>query len=161
MMREMLQRRFKHSITNSKQWPRPDLILIDGGKGQLNAAIAAMHQIPNSKYQIPIIGLAKRLEEIFLPGKKTPLTLPANSAALFLLQRVRDEAHRFAHKYHTQLRSRKSLGSGLDGISGIGPNKKRLLLTKFGSVKKIRSASLTHLAQIVGAKTAEKIKASI
>lgn len=111
--------------------------------------------------QIPILGLAKRLEEIFLPGQKNSLRLSANSIALFLLQRIRDEAHRFALKYHRQLRARKSLTSILDGISGIGPNKKRKLLQKFGSAAKIRSASLTDIAAIVEAAVAEKIKASL
>ncbi|OGE88993.1 MAG: excinuclease ABC subunit C [Candidatus Doudnabacteria bacterium RIFCSPLOWO2_02_FULL_49_13] len=154
MMREMLERRFK------KAWSAPDLILIDGGKGQLNAAITAL-KITNYKFQIPILGLAKRLEEIFLPGRKTPVILPPNSIGLFLLQRIRDEAHRFAVKYHRTLRSRKSLTSVLDSITGVGPNKKRRLLLQFGSAEKIRQASLTELAAIVGGSVAEKIKASL
>ncbi len=164
MMREMLERRFKHSLDDAptKKWPLPDLILIDGGKGQLNAAAAV---ISNSKYQItnkiPMLGLAKRLEEIFLPGKKDPIVLPQNSIGLFLLQRIRDEAHRFAVKYHRHLRSKGSLASVLDQISGIGSIKKKMLLQKFGSPAKVRSASLTDLAAIVGSKTAEKLKASL
>src|SRR3989344_3329365 len=154
MMREMLSRRLRND------WPRPNLILIDGGKGQLNAAIAAL-KMTNSKLQIPILGLAKRLEEIFLPGQKNPVILPGNSIGLFLLQRIRDEAHRFAVKYHRHLRSKNSLTSVLDGVSGIGQARKKLLLQKFGSTSRIRGASLTDLAAIVGSKTAEKLKASL
>ncbi|HEX9503800.1 MAG TPA: excinuclease ABC subunit UvrC [Patescibacteria group bacterium] len=152
MMHEMLERRFKHD------WPKPDLILIDGGKGQLSSAVSVLKQYD---LNIPIIGLAKRLEEIFLPGKKDPIVLPANSIALFLLQRIRDEAHRFAVKYHRHLRSKGSLSSVLDEIGGVGPAKKKLLLQKFGSASKVRIASLTELAAIVGSKLAEKIKASL
>lgn len=152
MMREMLERRFKND------WPKPDLILIDGGKGQLSSAVQILRQ---SDLTIPIMGLAKRLEEIFLPERKDPIVLPANSVSLFLLQRIRDEAHRFAVKYHRHLRSRGSLASVLDQITGIGPGKKKLLLQKFGSAAKVRQASLTDLAAIVGGKSAEKIKATL
>jgi excinuclease ABC subunit C len=186
MMKEVLERRLKHSVSNSPAlpnavlpplkirggtkaqpragalWPLPDLILIDGGKGQLNAAIAA---ISNFEFliskKIPIISIAKRIEEIFLPKRKNPLTLPGNSIALFLLQRIRDEAHRFAIRYHRYLRAKKSLTSILDSITGIGPAKKKMLLEKFGSASLVRKASLTELRAIVGAKAAEKIKASI
>jgi len=152
MMKEMLERRLRNN------WPMPDLILIDGGKGQLSTAVKVLRE---NKLSIPILGLAKRLEEIFRPGHKRPLVLPTNSIALFLHQRVRDEAHRFAVKYHRQLRTRKSLTSVLDGISGIGTVKKKRLLAQFGSAAKIRDASLTDLAAIVGSSIAEKIKASL
>ena len=156
MMREMLERRFRND------WPLPDLIVIDGGKGQLSAAISAISKHENPMFnKIPIIGLAKRLEEIFLPGKKIPIILPVNSAALFLLQRIRDEAHRFAVKFHRHLRSKGSLSSVLDEIGGVGPAKKKLLLQKFGSAAKVRTASLTEIGAIVGNKLAEKIKASL
>jgi excinuclease ABC subunit C len=182
MMGEVLERRFSHSVIPAKAaclpdgqgiqttgspirsgmtnplWPLPDLILIDGGKGQLNAAIAAMRHIPNSKFQIPIIGLAKRLEEIFMPGKSNPIILPSNSIALFLLQRIRDEAHRFAIKFHRQLRSKSSLASELDKITGIGPAKKKILLQKFKSASKIKQAEFSELANAVGKKLAQKIK---
>ncbi len=159
MMREVLERRFKrigNRESGIKTWPAPDLILIDGGKGQLNAALSV---IRNS--QFAIIGLAKRLEEIFIPGKKNPIVLPQNSIALFLLQRIRDEAHRFGVTYHRQLRSKGMVASTLDNIAGIGPAKKKRLLQKFGLTAKIRQASLTDLAAIVGTKAAEKIKASL
>jgi excinuclease ABC subunit C len=162
MMREMLERRFKRSLENhepkQKTWPLPNLIIIDGGKGQLSTATSVLKQY---KLNIPIIGLAKRLEEIFLPGKPIPITLPQNSIALFLLQRIRDEAHRFAVTYHRKLRSQSSLSSALDSIQGIGPAKKKILLNKFGSVSRMRLASLTDIASVVGSKLAEKIKASL
>jgi excinuclease ABC subunit C len=160
MMREMLERRFKRSLTldKTKKWPLPELIIIDGGKGQLSTAVAVLKEF-NQK--IPIIGLAKRIEEIFLPGHPEPILLPNNSIALFLLQRIRDEAHRFAIIYHRKLRSKGSLSSALDEIQGIGPAKKKILLEKFGSVSRMRQSSLTDISSVVGAKLAEKIKASL
>ncbi|MBI2607387.1 MAG: excinuclease ABC subunit C [Candidatus Doudnabacteria bacterium] len=180
MMREMLERRFSRSRippearlakggtdhgTRNKAWPLPDLILIDGGRGQLNAAIAAISKsqfsIYNKKTKIPIIGLAKRLEEIFLPRHPKPLTLPPNSIALFLLQRIRDEAHRFAVTFHRKLRSQSLLLSSLDTIPGIGPQKKKQLLSKFGSVAALKAANMTELSNVVGRSLAEKIKAKL
>ncbi|MBX4187967.1 MAG: excinuclease ABC subunit UvrC, partial [Candidatus Doudnabacteria bacterium] len=127
MMKEMLERRFKRSLSGeeTKKWPMPDLIIIDGGKGQLSTAISVLNEF---NLNIPIIGLAKRIEEIFLPGKSEPILLSQNSIALFLLQRIRDEAHRFAITYHRKLRSKGSLSSALDQIQGIGPAKKKQLL---------------------------------
>jgi excinuclease ABC subunit C len=160
MMSEMLTRRFARSssVHGSKAWPMPDLIIIDGGKGQLSTAQDAMK---DAGLKIPMIGLAKRLEEIFLPGRPTAIMLPQNSIALFLLQRIRDEAHRFAITYHRKLRSRGAVKSVLDEVAGVGEAKKKKLLQKFGSAQKIREASLTDIAAIVGGKLAEKIKASI
>jgi len=157
MMREMISRRFKNN------WPTPDLILIDGGKGQLNAALSALkaNNLSPTTSSLPILGLAKRIEEIFLPGRKLPIILPINSQALFLLQRLRDEAHRFAITFHRKLRSKKSISSELDDIAGVGPAKKRQLLQKFGSLTRIKQASLADIASIVGKSIAEKIKASI
>jgi excinuclease ABC subunit C len=158
MMRQMLERRFSHTIesTAKKNWPLPDLVLIDGGKGQLNAALSAMRA---KKINLPIMGLAKRLEEIFTPNKPNPLNLPANSPALFLLQRIRDEAHRFAITYHRKLWSKSAVASLLDEIAGIGPAKKLRLLNTFGSIKKILAASHTDLARIIGSKQATLLKA--
>ncbi len=165
MMEEMLDRRLKRNLSAErrgmsaeKSWPTPDLILIDGGKGQLAVAVRMLKKY---KLNIPVIGLAKRIEEIFIPGRKAAILLPGNSIGLFLLQRIRDEAHRFGVTYHRKLRSRQSLTSVLDSIAGIGPNKKRQLLQTFGSAKKIKEASLTEIAGIVGTKAAEKIKASL
>jgi excinuclease ABC subunit C len=160
MMKEMLERRFKRSLEGdgTKKWPMPELVIIDGGKGQLSTAVSVLRQ---HKLSVPIIGLAKRIEEIFLPGNSTPILLPQNSIALYLLQRIRDEAHRFAITYHRKLRSKGSLSSALDEIQGIGPAKKKKLLEKFGSVSKMKDSSLTEISEIVGSKLAEKIKASL
>ncbi len=158
MMKEMLERRMARSLEGEKKWPLPNLIIVDGGKGQLSTAVAVLKKM---KMEIPIIGLAKRIEEIFLPGKSTPIILPPNSIALFLLQRIRDEAHRFAITYHRKLRSKGSLSSALDEIQGIGPSKKKSLLQRFGSVSRIKSASLTDISNVVGSKLAEQIKARL
>jgi excinuclease ABC subunit C len=152
MMREMLARRLKND------WPKPELMLIDGGKGQLSTAQKILIE---NKISIPAIGLAKKFEEIFLPGKSEPVILPTNSIARFLLQRIRDEAHRFAITYHRKLRSRSAIASALDQIPGIGPGKKKILLTKFKSLSGIKKASLGELANIVGNPLAAKIKASL
>ena len=160
MMKEMLTRRFARSLTgdDSKKWPMPDLIIVDGGKGQLSTAVAVLREF---NLDLPIIGLAKRIEEIFLPGQSAPILLPQSSIGLYLLQRIRDEAHRFAVTYHRKLRSKSSLSSALDDIQGIGQAKKKQLLDKFGSVAKVKQVSLTEISGIVGKKLAEKIKASL
>jgi excinuclease ABC subunit C len=176
MMTEMLARRFARSLPLARgrlrggpddlpapssqgqreNWPAPDLILIDGGKGQL---AIAQKVLKKSGLKIPAIGLAKRLEEIFVPGQTKSLNLPMNSPALFLLQRIRDEAHRFAITYHRKLRAKNLTRSQLDEIPGVGENKKRRLLLKFGSIKNLRQASLTDIAAITGRDLAKKIKA--
>ncbi len=160
MMKEMLERRFQRSLSSddAKRWPLPDLVIIDGGKGQLSTAVTVLQ---SHGLNIPVMGLAKRIEEIFLPGKPDPILLPHNSIALYLLQRIRDEAHRFAITYHRKLRSKGTLSSALDQISGIGPAKKKRLLERFGSVSRMRESSLTEIAEIVGSRLAEKIKASL
>jgi excinuclease ABC subunit C len=160
MMNEMLERRLKRSLEEKegKAWPMPDLIIIDGGKGQLSTAVSVLRR--HDLTHTPVIGLAKRLEEIFLPGKPKPIRLPENSIALYLLQRIRDEAHRFAIAYHRKLRSKGAIASALDNIQGIGSSKKKKLLETFGSVSKMRQASLTDLSNVVGKNLAEKIKAS-
>lgn len=141
-----------------KSWPLPDLVIVDGGKGQLSAA---QKILADAGMSAPMIGLAKRLEEIYLPDSPLPITLPKNSIALFLLQRIRDEAHRFAVRYHRILRSSASVRSLLDDIPGIGPAKKKALLVKFRSISKLRDASLTEISNSVGRKLAEIIKASL
>ena len=162
-------------------WPRPDLIVIDGGKGQLNAALEAQHnfQFPISNFQtnskskiqnsklsptplalspIPMIGLAKRIEEIFLPNNPTPIVLSHDNPVLQLLQRLRDEAHRFGITFHRQLRSKQATKSALDTIPGIGPKTKKLLKSKFGTVATIKSKSIDELAEVLGKPKAEQIK---
>ena len=148
MMFEMLSRRFAQmSDGNSKFAQEPDLILIDGGKGQLSSAQDAMKQFG---YDFPMIGLAKQFELVFLPGRDEPIELPRNSPALFLLQRVRDEVHRFAITYHRTIRGRAAQMSVLDEIPGIGPTRRRALLKFFGSVEKMRSATAEDLAKAPG-----------
>ncbi|MBI5530641.1 MAG: excinuclease ABC subunit UvrC [Candidatus Doudnabacteria bacterium] len=177
MMTEMLKRRMariknkESSKTDKTHWPKPDLIVIDGGKGQLNAALTALRisnpkfliskQTPNSKTQIPIIGLAKRIEEIFLPNKEHPIILGHDQPGLQLLQRLRDEAHRFGITFHRNLRSKQAVKSALDDIPGIGPKTKKLLKTKFGTVAEIKKASEDDLAMLVGKKLAQTIKQSL
>ena len=121
----------------------PDLMLIDGGKGQLNAALEA---ISASGEQVAAIGLAKRNEEIFLPAHPDPVILPRNSKALHLLQRIRDEAHRFAVTYHRNLRGKTVRASILNSVPGIGPKRRRALVKHFGSVERIRTATVDELA---------------
>ncbi len=137
----------------------PNLILIDGGKGQLNAALAELEKL--SLARIPIIGLAKEFEEIYLPGESTPLRLSHHSGALKLLQRVRDESHRFANTYNAQLRLKKISESLLDEFPGMGNTRKTALLKHFGSVQKLKQASLEEISNVpgFGGKMAEKLKA--
>nr|CAA9228403.1 Excinuclease ABC subunit C [uncultured Armatimonadetes bacterium] len=148
MMYEVLTRRFNQMTEgNPKFTEEPDLILIDGGKGQLNAARDAMKQFG---YDFPMIGLAKQFELVFVPGRDEPIELPRNSAPLFLLQRVRDEVHRFAIAYHRNVRGRAAQMSVLDEIPGIGPTRRRALLKFFGSVEKMRQATAEELAKAPG-----------
>jgi excinuclease ABC subunit C len=158
MIQEILERRFAHLETPKKTWPRPDLIIIDGGKGQLNAALQVQRR-KNSN--IPIIGLAKRLEEIFLPGLKQSLLLAPNSRTLFLLQRIRDEAHRFAITFYRGRHQREQTRSRLDDIPGVGSVTRKKLLKKFGSPAAIRKSSLEALAKEIGMKMAQKIKENL
>jgi len=149
MLQEVLQRRFRHSRKSETSAPdtwaiMPDLVLIDGGKGQLNAALSAMGEARVDF--VPVASLAKENEEIFLPRRKDPIILPRSSPGLQLLQRLRDEAHRFALSYYTKTRRRETFTSALDAIPGIGPKRKRALLRKFGSVRVISEASLEDLA---------------
>lgn len=134
---------------------RPDLIVIDGGKGQLHAA----HDVLFEKdLNIPMIALAKRLEEVFIPGKSDPINLPSNTEASYLLQRIRDEAHRFAIEFNRSSRDKKMTQSALDKIPGVGPKLKKKLLTYFGSTQKIREASQVSIEQIAGEQIAKRIK---
>ena len=137
----------------------PDLILIDGGKGQLNAACAELAKLGLS--HVPIVGLAKEFEEIYRPGESDPLRLSHESGALKLLQRVRDESHRFANTYNAQLRLKKISESILDDFPGIGQQRKAALLKKFGSLQRLRVATVEQIAEVsgFGGKTAEELKA--
>jgi len=143
-MREAVSRRF--SRLRKEERPLPDLLLIDGGKGQLAAACEALAELGVS--DLRVIGLAKRLEEIFLPGDPQPHNLPRTSSALKLLQHVRDEAHRFAITYHRQLRQKRSLRSLLDEIEGVGPVRRKALLVHFGTLKALQQASASDIEQV-------------
>ncbi len=148
MLQEVLRRRFKRvkseTPTEGAWAVLPDLVLIDGGKGQLNAALSVMQELGAT--EIPTASLAKENEEIFLPRQAEPVRLPGSSPGRQLLQRVRDESHRFALGYHQKVRKKESFASALDTIPGIGPRRKRALLRKFGSVRAISEASLEELA---------------
>ncbi|HXR65857.1 MAG TPA: helix-hairpin-helix domain-containing protein, partial [Ktedonobacteraceae bacterium] len=147
-------------------WTLPDLVIIDGGKGQLSAAMEVMREL---KLAIPTIGVAKEegshsklntAEEIYIPGASDPIILPRSSQGLYLLQRIRDEAHRFSITYHRKLRSEKTFKSVLDEIPGIGPKRKKALMLHFGTVKAIGAASIDELAALDGMTrdAAEKVK---
>lgn len=146
MMKEVVERRYRRVLEEER--PLPDLILIDGGKGQLRAAYEVLEELEIS--HIPIIGLAERNEEVFLPGRSEPVIIPKNSPALHLLQRVRDEAHRFALNYHRKLRSRRLTHTMLDEIPGVGPVRRQALLQHFGSLAEIRKASISQLKEVEG-----------
>ncbi|MBI4022177.1 MAG: excinuclease ABC subunit C [Candidatus Andersenbacteria bacterium] len=159
MLVVVLTRRLAHRTGAGRPhpaaWPLPDLILIDGGRGQLNAARRAIH---NAGQNIPLAALAKREETLFIPSQREPIRLPHNSPALYLLQRMRDEAHRFTLSYHQLLRSGHARRSLLDTIPGIGPRTKRRLLNQFGSLQAIRAADATALAKVIGSSRAKSLQ---
>ena len=153
MMQQVLRRRFRRAAAEEREtqgsWAQiPDLIVVDGGKGQLNAALEVLAE--QGLEGVPIIGLAKAREEIFTPGKSEPVVLPRDSEALHLLQRLRDEAHRFAIVYHKAVRRSQSLSSILEEIPGIGPRRRHALLKRFTSLDAIRKASLEELSSVEG-----------
>ncbi len=163
MLQEVVKRRFKRSLKSDASTPNtwailPDLVLIDGGKGQLNSVLAAMREVGVGS--VATASLAKENEEIFVPQKREPIILPRSSPGLQLLQRLRDEAHRFALGYHQKIRKRQTFASALDTIPGIGPKRKRALLKQFGSVQAIREAPLEELAATRGMSKhlAQKVK---
>jgi len=149
MIQETLRRRFKRGVTGEGTWGiTPDLVLIDGGKGQLNAALEVRQELELDS--IPMASLAKEDEEIFTPGDPRPVHIPKDSPALHILQRARDEAHRFAISYHQKLRRKGFVTSALDNIAGIGPRRRRALLRKFGSIEAIKRASPEEISQTEG-----------
>lgn len=145
MMREIIRRHLERC--KEKKEPLPDFILIDGGRGHLNAALEVLKDL---RLELPAAGIAKEFEILFLPGRADPVVLPPESRARRLAQRVRDEAHRFAIGYHRLLRGKDALTSALDRIPGIGPRRKQDLLVRFGSVAAIRGTSVEDLAQVRG-----------
>lgn len=173
MIQEVLRRRFSQnhtslssikpsSATNNDtgthrktSWPQPDLVLVDGGKPQLAAAIAALD---SCGVAIPVATLAKREEELFVPGTSQPIRLPYDSDTLYLLQRMRDEAHRFTLTYHRLLRSKRQQHSLLDEIPGIGPKTKRQLISHFGSLKAVQAARPKQLADVIGPAKAKTLQ---
>ncbi|MBP1656251.1 MAG: uvrC [Bacteroidetes bacterium] len=153
-MREVVERRFTRILR--EQTTPPDLLMVDGGKGQLSSAVEVLTRLGLSSQ--PVIGLAKRLEEVFLPGVSEPVLIAKASGGLRLLQQIRDEAHRFAITYHRSLREKRTLQTELDLIAGIGKKRAKELLEAFGSVQGVKFASPEQLAEVVGQKTSERIR---
>ena len=170
-MREMLRRRFRRAgfaspadagepsdepasggddaDAHAGLWTKlPDLVVIDGGRGHLNAALEVMREL--GAYRVPMCSLAKQNEEIFLPDVPEPVVLPRDSQGLYLIQRIRDEAHRFAITYHRNVRSKKAIRSGLDDVPGIGPARRKALIRRFGSVQGVKQAPIEELTTVPG-----------
>ena len=160
-MREVLRRRFRRVGDDDRSWPQPDLVIVDGGKPQLSAARDALSEL--GRLDVPLAALAKEREELFRPERPGPIVLPRTSQALYLVQRVRDEAHRFAVTYHRSLRGKRSVRSVLDEVPGVGPRRKRELMRRFGSVKGIRDADIDAIASVSGISRAlaERIKQAV
>jgi excinuclease ABC subunit C len=164
---EVLRRRFRNAkagdegSAEERRWAMPDLVIIDGGRAQVSAAKTVLDEL--GLHDLPLAGLAKEREELVLPGRPEPVLLPTTSQALYLVQRIRDEAHRFAITYHRKLRARASVRSVFDDLAGVGPRRRAALLRTFGSVKRIREAPIEQIASIpgIGAALAAKIKAGL
>lgn len=165
-MEEVLRRRFNRYLEELKlpieergrfAYP-PSLVLVDGGQGQVSSAVKALGELG---IDIPIAGLAKRMEEVYLPGRAEPVRIPRGEDALYLLQRIRDEAHRFAITYHRKIRGKSMVDSILDDVPGVGPSRKQALVKKFKSVKKMREAPLEELAEVVPQNVAINLYAAL
>jgi excinuclease ABC subunit C len=164
---EVLRRRFRttkageEGSEEERRWAMPDLVIVDGGKGQVSAAKAVLDEL--GLHDLPLAGLAKEREELFLPGRSDPILLPPTSSALYLVQRLRDEAHRFAITYHRNLRDKRTVRSAFDDLPGVGPKRKRELLKVFGSIKRVREAPVEQIAAVpgIGRSLAERIKATL
>jgi excinuclease ABC subunit C len=152
-MRQAVERRYRRRL--DEVGVMPDLVLIDGGRGQLNAALEALELL--GVEETPVIGLAKREEELYLPSEPEPLKLPRTDPGLQVLQQIRDEAHRFAVGRHRKRRKARTLKSRLDRLEGIGPRRRKLLLRRFGSVAGVEQASREELAEELGAKLGARI----
>jgi excinuclease ABC subunit C len=164
---EVLRRRFRatkageEGSEEERRWAMPDLVIVDGGKGQVSAAKEVLDEL--GLHDLPLAGLAKEREELFLPDRPEPIVLPPTSSALYLVQRLRDEAHRFAITYHRTLRDRRTVRSAFDDLPGVGPKRKRELLKVFGSIKRVREAPVEQIAAVPGISRAlaERIKAML
>lgn len=154
-MREVVRRRYVRVL--GEQTTLPDLIVIDGGKGQLSSAVEVLHSL--GLHTQPVIGLAKRLEEVFVPGESLPLNIAKTSPGLKLLQRVRDEAHRFAIEYHRARRTKATLQTELEDIEGVGSKRAATLLEILGSVKAVQNATAEHIAEVIGWSAAKNVYA--
>ncbi|CAN5294519.1 excinuclease ABC subunit UvrC [soil metagenome] len=165
--REVLRRRFYRALEGEEgsaeelRWRLPDLVVIDGGLGQANAARGVLDEL--GLHDMPVVGLAKEREELWLPAAPSPIVLPVTSQALYLVQRLRDEAHRFAVTYHRKLRAQSQTRSVLDEMAGVGPSRKRALLRVFGSTKQMRRATVEEIAAVPGISRAlaERIRAGL
>jgi len=164
---EVLRRRFHRARSGEEgsveelRWRLPDLVIIDGGKGQVSAAMEILDAM--GLHDLPLAGLAKEREELFLPGRSGPVLLPATSPALYLVQRLRDEAHRFAITYHRDLRAKRTMKSAFDDLPGVGPKRRQALLRVFGSIKRVREAPEEQIAAVpgIGAALARRIKLTL
>ncbi len=150
-MQEVIQRRY--SKLKEENAPLPDLIMVDGGKGQLSSAVEILDDLGFEDYNI--IGLAKRLEEVFFPGRSEAESIPKTSSGLKLLQQVRDEAHRFAITFHRGRRSKRTIKTELTEIKGIGPSTAQILLKELGSLSSVKNSSFDQLSKLVGKKKAD------
>src|SRR5262245_4246401 len=165
--REVLRRRFRaarpgdEGSAEERRWAMPDLVLIDGGKPQVGAAKGVLDEL--GLHDMPLAGIAKEREELFVPDRSDPIILPATSQALYLVQRIRDEAHRFAITYHRDLRRKASVRSKFDELPGIGPRRRGALLRVFGSIKRVREAPVEQIAAVpgIGPKLATSIKQAL
>ena len=152
-MREVVLRRYRRVLEEGTE--QPDLILIDGGKGQLSAALDSLTELGLS--HLPLVSIAKKEEVLFQNGRAEPIVLPKSSPTLQLVQRVRDEAHRFAVTFHRQRRAARNFHSKLDDIQGIGPRKRKLLMDRFKSLKRVKEATVEELTNVVGPRLAERV----
>jgi excinuclease ABC subunit C len=164
-MEETIRRRFKAYLkeqgkpaSEQKFSYPPSLVVVDGGAGQLGRAVKVLDEL---ELDIPVIGLAKKMEEVYMPGRPEPVVIPRDAEALYLLQQVRDEAHRFANDYHRNLRSKSMVDSILDDVEGIGPKRKRELIKHFGSLKKMRSATRDQLGEVLPSQVATDLYAAL
>jgi len=164
---EVLRRRFRRATSGdegseeARRWAMPDLVVIDGGRGQVSAALEVLREI--GLEDLPLVGLAKEREELFLPDRAEPVLLSPTSPALYLVQRLRDEAHRFAIGYHRDLRSKRAVRSAFDDLPGVGPKRRQALLRVFGSAKRVRDAPVEQIAAVpgIGPAMAARIKAAL